>query len=226
MHIICVGLLFNAIILVKNNLKWAWLNNIQTVLEKCNLSDAFNADPQLNSAWINIFKKAINDNDQAEWHDRAQHKSSLTNYLKFKGYPSLEPYLLDKMNFTGCNLKFKARSNTLNLEGRKASWSADNTGLCCLCNYDKETIDHFMFECSSLDPIRNDVYKTLQQTLYHNDLDIFWDIFINGSIDMKRHLMLDNIFQDNYDLGNVFDQCCKSYLISAWRTRSTYYNDK
>ena len=47
-------------------------------------------------------------------------------------------------------VKFKACSNTLNLESRKESWSEMNTGLCKVCNTGAtENVNHFMFECNS-----------------------------------------------------------------------------
>ena len=44
------------------------------------------------------------------------------DYLLCKNKPSLENYLLCKLYFYGAALKFKARSNTLALNGRAHSW--------------------------------------------------------------------------------------------------------
>ena len=50
------------------------------------------------------------------WH-RPFHP--LNEYVKFKSISILEDYLLDKLDFYGASLKFKARSNTLALDRKK-----------------------------------------------------------------------------------------------------------
>ena len=143
---------------------------------------------------------------------RALEKSSVANYLKFKIVPSLETYLLDKLNFSGCALKFKARTNTLNLEGNKKSWSVVNTGICKMCDSNSiETTDHFIFECSALNHIRDEAYDSLREALLN--------MFTQGDTDTKRFLLvLGDLFQEDYSLGNSFDTCCKYYLSHAWKT--------
>ncbi len=215
--------LFRAINQVNDSMRWDWLRNIKDSLEKCNLSMFYDHGPfdQLKSNWLTTFKNVNKANDHDNWRNNALKKSSLVNYIRHKEKPSLEPYLLDKLNFNGSNLKFKARSNSLDLEGRKKSWSDNNNGLCKLCNLNQvETIDHFMLECRSLDHIRNDHFENLKRELYCKGWDMIWQIFLNGDVNLKHHLLLDNIFEDNFDLGCVLDKCCKSLLSDAWKERN------
>ena len=53
------------------------------------------------------------------WH-RPFHP--LNEYVQFKSISILEDYLLDKLDFYGASLKFKARSNTLALDRKKCIW--------------------------------------------------------------------------------------------------------
>ena len=36
--------------------------------------------------------------------------------------------------------------------------------------------------------------------------------------------MLDNVYQDNHDLGKLLDKCSKQYLVKAWKARLEFYN--
>ena len=131
----------------------------------------------------------------------------------------LKPIFFDKINFSGCALKFKARTNTLNLEGNKKSWSVVNTGICKMCDSNSiETTDHFIFECSALNHIRDEAYNSLREALLNNNWEVLWDT------DTKQFLLLGYIFQEDYSLGNSFDTCCKYYLSHAWKTRANVYN--
>lgn len=222
-------LLFNAIFAIQDDLKWGWLRNVSDVLIDCDMGAFYNTDHEITTqgGWGIFFKNTNKAVDHANWYNNAQSKSTLSNYIKYKTCPSLEPYLLDSQNFTGCNLKFKARTNTLNLEGRKTVWSKDFNGICKLCNDNTpETIDHFMFECTSLATIRETTYNTMKNIISAKGWDTMWHLFMNGNIEMKRHLMLDNIFKDNYELGNIFDQGCKQLLMCAWKYRTEIYNNK
>jgi hypothetical protein len=213
-------LLFNAIVYAENKLKWGWLNNIKSSLDKCNMLGFYNKETD-SINWSNSFKHVNKRVDQTSWMNRALGKSSLTNYVRHKDQPSLEPYLLDKTNFKGSNLKFKARSNSLGLEGRKAAWSEANMGLCKICNLNEsETVDHFMFICTKLADVRSKYFKELEEELCNTGWEIIWYIFMTGDINIRRHLLLDNIFEDNYELGTILDKCCKRFLVEAWKTRN------
>ena len=68
----------------------------------------------------------------------------------------MERYLLDATHFDASSLKFKIRTNTLQLEHNIKSWSDNKTGNCKLCNNDIEDANHFMFNCIALAKIRDD----------------------------------------------------------------------
>ena len=158
-------LLLKAILQVQDVMRWKWPCTIQNTLQKCNMVNVYNIEPD--NTWIKMFKIENKNIDAKEWYERAKLKSSLKDYIKYKGEPTLEHYLLDQNNFKGINLKFKARSNSLELEGSKSSWSQEYSGLCKICNNNmKETVDHFVFQCSRLHTIREDTFKELKNELY------------------------------------------------------------
>ena len=185
-----------------------------SVLVDCGMDHVLNMDSPTIPQWTSTFKNMYKVADNNGWYTRALEKSSLANYLKFKIVPSLEIYLLDKIYFSGCTLKFKARTNTLNLEGNKKSWSVVNTGICKMCDICNsiETTDHFIFECSALNHIRDEAYNSLREALLNNNCEVLWDMFTQGDTDTKRFLLLGDLFQEDYSLGNSVDTCCKYYL--------------
>ena len=106
-------LLLNAIFTTAStgNLKWNWLRQIKSVLVDCGMDRVLNMDSPTHPQWTSTFENIYKVADNNGWYTRALEKSSLANYLKFKIVPSLETYLLDKINLSGCALKFKARTN-------------------------------------------------------------------------------------------------------------------
>ena len=95
------------------------------------------------------------------------------------------------IDFYGVSLKFKARSNTLPLNGRAASWHNSKTsGLCDLCNGNVEDIRHFIFSCPKLNDIRTDELNRLEQSLDDNGLSYVWELFIASNIDEKLCILL------------------------------------
>ena len=98
----------------------------------------------ISSLYSNISVNNSND----KWLVSAMAKSSLKDYVLYKRKPSLETYLLCKLDFNGAAIKFKARSNTLTLNSRVHSWKADINILCPLCNKETEDHKHFLFLCS------------------------------------------------------------------------------
>ena len=213
-------LLCTALMEVRPLTRWKWIDNVKTILEKYDLNENFNMEPQHH--WLRSFKDEISLDNDTDWFEKAKKKTTLNDYIKFKNAPCLEYYLLDKVNFKGANLKFKARTNTLDLEGKKRSWSETYSGHCNICNIKEiESIDHFLFECEGLSSIRNICFNDLKNDLYTID-NYFWDIFINGSSEFKHHLLLDNIYDvyQNKQICNIFDSHCKEYLVKAMAHRT------
>ena len=193
-------------------------------------------DPPANPRWVNTFKrinKIVCNND---WRNIVRGKSSLTDYLYFKKDIQMEEYLLDKTDFYGCSLKFKARSNTLPLAYRKRHWSINTDGKCMLCNDDcVEDLRHFLFSCRRLNEIRVDEYLTLENNLCTNGFGDVWLRFIISNLDTKLYIMLGCPISFTTPLRNsndaraasaIIDNFCKSYLKRAWATRSNIVNVK
>ena len=140
-----------------------------------------------NPHWVNSFQHTNRNHCNINWYNTAGNKSSLYNYVYFKKQPYLECYLLDKEDFYGVSLKFKAKSNTLNLNSRTSSWAGSQTdGLCNLCNNNaSEDIEHFMLSCNATDDLRTDEFHKLEQRLIERGLHAAWNLFNTGENDIK-----------------------------------------
>ena len=184
-------------------------------------------------AWVRSFQDANQDHYNRSWYNTTCNKYSLYDYIRFKNKPHLENYLLDKLDFYGVSLKFKARSNTLPLNGRVASWHNSKTsGLCDLCHSNNvEDIRHFIFYCRVFNDIRSDEFKRLEQSLERNGLSYVWELFISSNIDEKLFFLLGGDFtqflptapSDLVHTANVcFDVTCKSLLKRTWKARNDF----
>ena len=91
-----------------------------------------------------------------------------------KRKPSLENYLLCKQDFYGAAMKFKARSNTLPLNSRVYKWKPNVNINCPLCNNGIDDLRHFLFLCSSLNHIRTEEFRKLEDRLLRLKLKPFW----------------------------------------------------
>ena len=67
-----------------------------------------------------------------------------------------------------------------------------------------------MFECTKLAEVRFKYFKDLEEELCNKGWEMIWYIFTSGDLNVRRHLLLDNIFEDNYELGTILDKVCKS----------------
>ena len=213
------------------------LSTIIDVLKKCDMDHIIRCETPADTNWVNIFKRINNIVCNNEWFINVLDKSSLKDYAYFKNVIHLEEYLLDKTDFYGCSLKFKARSNTLPLQYRIRNWSLNNNGKCMLCNDDSvEDLRHFLFSCRPLNEIRVDEYVKLECNLCNNGFSDIWVHFITGNIDLKLYIMLGcpahlittsfRTKTDTHDAYNILDKFCKSYLKRAWATRCDILNSK
>ena len=134
-------------------------------------------------------------------------------------------YLKDPTDFKGANLKFKARTNCLGLESRRQAWYSDGTGNCKLCTSNTvEDVKHFLLECPCLEDVRLNVFTNVKMALLQNNLQHYWEIFVNGSTELQILFFLDDLFSENTTLGSIFDKFCKIYLKEAWVKRNDILN--
>ena len=134
----------------------------------------------------------------------------------------LEPYLLDKTDFQGINLKFKARTNTLQLDYNTRAWAETNNGICRLCNDGyKEDIFHFLFTCKIYNDIRSEEFYELENNLINANQQSTWECFISNNNLVKLCFALGDIYQHNNTAGFIFDKYSKSYLKKAWIRRNS-----
>jgi len=221
-------LLFNTLQSIEcniDNLRFKWLSSIRSALDNCKLGNVFKYDSAANPHWVkSYFKRRNCQMYECLWYDNAKSKSSLNDYVMFKTDLRMEDYLLDNSDFNGVSLKFKARSNTLPLNGRVHTWKAGVDEICPLCNNGKEDLRHFLFSCSALNSVRVDEFSKLESSLFSQDLHALWQIFMAGNEDLKICLMLGDPW-DQSDRSKCFDIFCKGYLKRAWSLRSSILKD-
>ena len=211
-------------------LRWKWLDSVKRVLINTGLDHIFSIDLPANPLWFKLFKCINREQCTNDWYINACSKSSLCDYVNFKWEPKLESYLLDKLDFYGVNLKFKARSNTLQLDAKVSIWDTNNSGVCSLCNDGIEDVRHFLFICHGLREVRLDELRTLERKLHDSGLLSVWNVFKLNNIDVNLYLMLGGncsqlipmLPSSLADVAHViFDVVCKAYLKRAWRVRSS-----
>jgi len=95
-------------------------------------------------------KKKIEENGHQEWRNGMETKSTLRWYKGKEKLRREEWYAGD----WGGKLLFKARSGTLEVNGRKREIQDQR---CSSCGEEKETVEHFIIECDS--------YRTQRQEL-------------------------------------------------------------
>jgi hypothetical protein len=221
-------LLFNSLRILNqcgvDQTRFKWLGPVKNTLDKCDMNHLLIDDTPLNQQWVRSFKMINKGVYETSWRDNAKTKSSLTDYVKFKHFLVLENYLLEKTDFIGINLTFKARSNTLSLNGRTHRWKEDSDDTCPLCKSGKEDLSHFLFTCRSLNYIRSEEYLKLERDLYVKNQEVLWQMFIAGDLDVKKCCMLGTSL-DGTDGENCFDMFCKSFLKKAWTFRSSTLKD-
>jgi hypothetical protein len=220
-----------------NQIRYKWLSQIIDALKKCDMDHIIHRNVPADPHWVNTFKRINKIVYNNEWNNDVKDKSSLKDYACFKNDVQMEEYLLDKTDFYGSSLKFKARSNTLPLEHRTRNWSLNNNAKCMLCNDDSVgDLRHFLFLCKSMNGIRIDEYFKLESNLCSNGFSDIWVKYITSNLDTKLYMMLGcpiNIIttpfrtsDDNRDACIILDTFCKSYLKRAWTARSKMINSK
>lgn len=229
-------LCFNALFTVSengNNLNWKWLKSINNILTDNNMDFMFTTHLDNNKELFDTLKHTQDERLSRLWYEDACQKSSLMNYVQFKKHPALESYLLDKLDFYGASLKFKARSNTLPLDRKISTWDTNISGICSLCNDGVEDIMHFLLKCRTLNDIRDVEMSSLKETLCNNGYSTIWNIFICSEPHIQLRFVLgSNIFhfmhlfpQEAYnDIDIIFDKYCKTFLKKAWSIRTNIKN--
>ena len=230
-------LMLNALLNVNCNIsqiRGKWLSTTREALRKCNMEYIIQCANTTDPHWLNTFKRIYRMECHIVWNKSVRDKSSLNDYALFKDNVHLERYLLDKTDFHGSSIKFKARSNTLPLNYRIRKWSNNKEGDCQLCNDGSiEDLRHFFFTCNSLNVIRSEEFVILENNLCKNGFMNVWIHFISSSLDTKLYFMLigcpgtpksKNKAIYEYDVYDIFDKSCKAYLKRAWSARCKMMN--
>ena len=230
-------LLYNATTMIHeitDNKKRRWISYMRKVFVDCGMDFIFE-NTLYNHQWTRNCINISTSNYQNKWLNSVLSKSFLSDYVLLKSKPELEQYLLCNLDFHAASLKFKARSNTLPINGRTYSWNPDKDSVCPLCKEGTEDLRNVWFICRTLRDIRVTEYHKLEYELVTNNLNQIWHLFISSNLNVKLCLMLGiskEIIPENYsdtcwptDINYIlciFDSFCKSFLKKACNLRADF----
>ena len=216
-----------------SNLNWKWLQSIHNIMCDNNMGFMFKTHLDNSTELFNILRNNQFLRVNVLWYEDACQKSSLADYIQFKRVHFLEDYLLDKLDFYGASLKFKARSNTLALDRKLSTWDKSISGICSLCNEGIEDLKHFMLQCKALNDIRTSEMCNLKNALYDAGFSSVWNIFFSSDLGTQLCFILgSNVPQfmsfppeeSHQSIDSIFDKFCKSFLKKAWTSRASLKN--
>ena len=119
-------------------------------------------------------------------------------------------YLYNPYDFSGAQLKFKARTGCLGLEADLEQWK-ESDGICKLCDSgSKDTMEHYLLYCGYFNKQRISMYNNLETELMSRNYNVLWQEFISGNRVHEINFLLGDHgeFFDN-DIGNIFDRIIK-----------------
>jgi hypothetical protein len=177
--------------------KHSWCNKIKPLLHRYGLDSVWETGSTgvtSREQWSNTVHEAVKRVDHKEWRDEVASLSSLSFYSLLKHCPFAERYLECSTNREARLLKLQARSGTLALNARLSSVTRSPAHASCrMCagaerwgrtdsihshsdTTPAETLHHFFFSCSFLQPLRDGLYaRVLSSNLLSSyDLARHW----------------------------------------------------
>ena len=153
----------------------------------------------------------IQEQGREVWRQRMEGKSSLIWY-KEKTTPKCEAFYDGSL---GSSLLFKARTKSLEVNGRTYRWANEGSKICqkCVGGID-ETVEHFMLLCLRYEEERDHLLGVVAQEVSVDQ----WDRVGSGNIDeiMKFLLGLSRVEETNKKII----EGVKIYLERAWHIRA------
>ena len=202
--------IFNQLITINDEVEqnqkklcWNWTKYTSDIMANLNISD-------IQTLTDKNIKQIVCDKDENVWRENITKKSTLAHYQKFKTKLQCEEYLMSSINdFSGAQLKFKARSYTLGLQYEKRKWENDDSDcICPCCGLEDETLEHFLFKCNFYSSERQKLMKETEELLLNSkELNLYKDFkdrkelfcfFLGDSIKnykMKLFKEIDNLFK-------------------------------
>ena len=168
-----------------------YMKKIKTYMKTMNVN--LNAIEEMSKQKI---KEKINQIDTDNWKAEMGEKETLKIYREYKEKIS-EIKWYD--NTLETKLIIKARTDTLELNWRNKHKGKD---VKCICNYEEETLEHFLLDCEIYSEIRKK-YNFMQQPYIENRKELLANILI-FQVDIKSEI-----------------EIRKSYILNIWRTRKS-----
>ena len=154
---------------------------------------------------VKDIKKKVKENGYEEWKNGMEGKSTLRWYKSKTNIKKEDWY---KGNWGG-KLLFKARSGTLEVNGRKREMNEQG---CKFCEEEKETLEHFIIEC--------DKFRTQRQELEEKISDILgremWETRKQGD---DRGLKTVLGLTGDKDTDKTVVRHTMKFLVESWRRR-------
>ena len=202
------------------SITWPWVKHMKNLLTSIGLDHIWCNDSPVNRHWINSAIRI---------HNSQQYDIFLSNMTPCKAMVfrnkhelKLEDYLKDPISPEESILKFKARAEVLEMEGRKLSWKSYNgNGNCTNCNLqEQETVTHFLLICPSYSKERISLFTNPEDELTRAGGVFLWETFMSCNAERKKDLLLG--YKGPWE--SIIDRHVKKFLYKAWSTRNCNKN--
>ena len=174
---------------------WCYFKEMRKIFVEVGLDHAMQGH---NPDIPNAYKRLSLDIYKQTFDSEVKEKTSLSRYKYFKTSTFAEKYMYDMHDFEGTRLKFKARTGCLGLQEDLARWGISDS-VCNLCNSERESIEHFLFICPTLQKIRVECFSALESQIWTRN-PYMWESFMSSSLHFKVRMFLGN---ENYLIIHV-----------------------
>ena len=201
---------------------WPYVDEIKKVFNNVAIDHALESR---NPEWLGCFLKLSLEAYKLDFFQEIDLKKSLRWYQMFKRSSFGESYLFNVNNFAGARLKFLARTGCLGVGEDLERWGLSD-GRCPLCKDSREDLAHFLFVCPALNDIRLQAYRNLEVNSLKENCKQAWQRFSASSLKNKVCWFLgEHAYDLGQDIGELFDQTCKTFLVEAWHYRRQSLTD-
>lgn len=191
---------------VKGYKSHSWYICIREILLKYKLPQPWDLleSPPTKFAWKRQVRKQVDD----YWIENIRSRAALYPSLGYLQTDSFVPGVRHPMireangvkDVSHIHTKTKIVTGTYVLQSNRSSFNQNQISpLCLLCKEDNETVEHFLLQCTALDPVRLPILEDIVQTL--QSLDIPFDTDNNEEF---MQLLIDStaVLPENYTETN------------------------
>ena len=157
--------------------------------------------------WRKVVHMRVSELGLKKWKSSMENKSTLEWYRE-KGVPKYESFYDGSW---GSELLFKARSQSLEVNGRTYRWNTDGSRLCKVCrNLEVESVYHVIVECVGYERERQVLIEAVRA-------EIGGDIFDEWNEDEKKGMCI--LLGISGVSNEQVLEAVKEYLMKVWNVR-------